>query len=111
MSQQTALEKVKAALTSIGSVTVKHYFGTGIPAPYIIWAEESEDDHFAGDGHEDGATTGTIDLFTQTEYDPLKKQVETALDAAGIAWYLNSTQYEDETGLIHHEWVWSVEDG
>ena len=107
----TCLEKVKAALTSIGGITVKHYFGTGIPAPYIIWAEESEDDHFAGDGHEDGATTGTIDLFTKTEYDPLKKQVETALDAAGIAWYLNSTQYEDETGLIHYEWVWSADDG
>ena len=31
-----------------------------------------------------------------------------ALDAAGIAWYLNSIQYEEDTGLIHYEWVWEV---
>ena len=25
-----------------------------------------------------------------------------------ISFYLNSVQYEDETGFIHFEWVWTI---
>ena len=38
----------------------------------------------------------------------LLAQIPTALDQIGAAWYLNSVQYEEETGLIHYEWVWEV---
>ena len=31
--------------------------------------------------------------------------VEDALDEIGAAWYLNSVQFENDTGLIHIEWV------
>ena len=32
--------------------------------------------------------------------------VEASLDELGASWYLNSVQYESDTGLIHYEWVW-----
>ena len=37
---------------------------------------------------------------------------EAALDAAPCvgAWYRNSVQYEEDTGLTHFEWVWEVYD-
>ena len=56
------------------------------------------------------ALTGTIDYFTKTENDPVVQQIEDALDSDdGISWYLNSVQYEQDTGYIHYEWVWEVD--
>lgn len=34
--------------------------------------------------------------------------IPAALDGIGCAWYKNSTQYEEDTGLIHVEWVFEV---
>jgi hypothetical protein len=52
--------------------------------------------------------TGTIDLFTQNEFDPVVDQIQEGLNELGIGWDLNSTQYEDETNLIHYEWTFRV---
>ena len=36
--------------------------------------------------------------------------VQTVLNTAeGCTWYLNSIQYEDDTRLIHWEWVWTLD--
>ena len=35
-------------------------------------------------------------------------KIQAALTAACILFYLNSVQYEDDTELIHYEWVWEV---
>ena len=58
---------------------------------YFVWQED-----------------GAGDLFTKQEFDPWKEAFEKSLDDYGIAWYLNSVQYEEDTGFIHYEWVWSV---
>ena len=52
--------------------------------------------------------TGTTDLYTKLEFDPWKEAFEASLDEQEIWWYLNSVQYEEETGFIHYEWVWEV---
>ena len=45
----------------------------------------------------------------RTEFDPWAAQFEAALDADGsIAWYLNLTDYDEDSGLWHYEWVWQV---
>jgi hypothetical protein len=76
---------------------------------YFVWQEDKRDDFLADGRHTEKAVTGTTDLFTKTEFDPWVEAFEKALDAAdGILWYQNSVQYEEETGFIHHEWVWTV---
>lgn len=75
---------------------------------YFVWGERGSNDLEAGNGHGERAVLGYTDLFTKREFDPWKEQLEQALDAAGIAWALNSVQYEEETGFTHYEWYWEV---
>ena len=49
-----------------------------------------------------------MDLYTKTEGDPLCEAIPGALEDIGASWYFNSFQYEEETGLLHFEWVWEV---
>ena len=65
---------------------------------YFVWQEE-------------GAITGSTDLFTKQEFDPWKDDFETSLNNNEIAWFLNSVQFEEDTGFYHYEWVWEVLDG
>lgn len=102
-----SLDDVKTALLSCSN-NVHHYSGGGASAPYIVWAEDSRNDHYSENHHGEKAWIGTIDLFSKDEDDPLRDQIEDALDEAGISWKLNSVQYEDDTKLIHTEWVFEV---
>ena len=79
---------------------------------YFVWQEDGADDFVANGIHTEKAVTGTTDLFTKKEFDPWRDDLEAALDAAeGIAWSLNSVQFEEETGYWHYEWEWTVTDG
>lgn len=49
-----------------------------------------------------------VDLFTRQAADPLTQSIPQALEGIGASWYLNSTQYETETGLYHYEWYVEV---
>lgn len=75
---------------------------------YFVWGETGQDDLEASNIHAEKAVTGYTDLYTKQEFDPWKDQLEESFDANGIAWSLNSVQYEEETGFIHYEWYWSV---
>ena len=76
---------------------------------YFVWHEDGANDFEADGKHLERAVTGTTDLFTKQEFDPWRDEFEAALDASPyISWYLNSVQYEEETGFYHYEWVWSV---
>ena len=76
---------------------------------YFVWMEDGSNDFEAGNRHAEKVVEGTTDLYTKVEFDPWAEQFEAALDADGvIAWSLNSTQYEEETGFHHYEWVWQV---
>lgn len=86
-----------------------HYFRPVTSFPALIWAESGEADSFHADNRKACQTIqGTVDLFTKTEFDPLLDDVQTALEGLGVAWYLSSVQYEDETNAIHYEWTWEV---
>lgn len=75
---------------------------------YFVWQEDRANDLESDNKHTESVVTGTTDLFTKQEFDPWKEALERSLDDYGIAWYLNSVQYEEDTGFIHYEWVWSV---
>lgn len=49
---------------------------------------------------------GTIDWFTRDPNSSMPSSIETLLDLLGASWYFNGVQYESDTGLLHHEWVW-----
>ena len=84
-----------------------HYFRPVTSFPAVIWAESGEAESFHADNRKSCQTIqGTVDLYTKTEFDPLLDDVQTALE--GVAWYLSSVQYEDETNAIHYEWTWEV---
>ena len=53
---------------------------------------------------------GTVDLFTYRNDREIMLSVQNVLDTFdGCGWYLNSVQYEDDTRLLHWEWVFSLE--
>lgn len=102
------LNRIRDALLTV-SDRVSRYHAVKRTAPYLVWAEDGQADALWADGvPQEQAATGTVDLFTRTEEDPLFDAVQQALTAAELSWRWNSTQREEDTGLIHHEWVWEL---
>jgi len=76
---------------------------------YIVWAENNEGNSFSADNHKQRQVIeGSIDLFTKNEFDAQVEEIQELLEELGVAWNLESVQYEEETGFIHHEWMWRM---
>lgn len=102
-----SLKSLKTALVALG-VPVYHYSApNNQPPEYIVWAEDDGDDFSADEGHAEYAVTGTVDLYTMDEESALWQRINEVLNAQALAWYYNSTQYDEETELIHREWVFT----
>ena len=103
------LNRVKEALLKVTDATY-HYEAHKAKEPYIVWAEETESGALYGDDQKlEQKLQGTADLFTKTDGDPLIDQVQEQFATAKISYKLNSVQYEEETGMIHYEWIWEVD--
>ena len=76
--------------------------------PYVVWQKDGETVLAAGDRHAERADVVILDLFTRQADDPLIGRIEETFEARGVSWYLESTQYEDETSLYHYEWYAEV---
>lgn len=107
MSGSTWFERIVAAQTAVTDA-VSHGKKLEESERYFVWQEEGSNDLTADNGHGETVMTGTTDLFTKNEFDPWVTQLGESLSSHGIAWYLNSVQYEEETGFFHYEWVWGV---
>ena len=104
------MKRISDALGSVSDKVFHFEAEPGTSAPYIVWAEEIQGDTvWADDRQERASLQGSIDLYTKDAHEPLKGKVERALNTGEISWYLNSVQYEEETGLLHYEWVWEVD--
>ena len=67
-------------------------------------------DDIGDDQKIDRAWEGSVDLFTHGKEMMIVAAVETALESVcSGSWYLNSEQYERDTGLIHREFVFQIE--
>lgn len=110
MTYNQKLLAVRNALTGISESNVYHYFAPGgHPDPYVVWAETGEDNSLEADNRKASyALTGSIDLFTKTEFDPFIDSVFNALNAAEIGFELESVQFEDDTKYIHYSWTFWV---
>lgn len=111
-SLQTNLKKISEALnTTSANGRVYHYTRPKDPGKsWVVWAEDSEAVSFRADNYKhEQQIHGTIDAFTQKEYDPLLDEIQEALNnLQNVAWALLSVQYEDDTKLIHYEWEFNV---
>ena len=77
--------------------------------PYIVWQEIGQGEILSGDDSQDAyAATGTIDIFSRNEKEPLVSSVYRALNDACISFYKKSVQYEQDTRLIHTEYEFDV---
>lgn len=104
------LQELRDLLLTIGP-PVFHYSAAGQTGNYIVWAEDSEGDSVHADNKKtEQVLQGTIDYFTKAEFDPVVKQIQDKLNEAEISWRLNSIQHERDTGYIHYEWVFEVEE-
>ena len=104
--RELTLQPLQEALAAL---TDRAYHYTAAPnskPPYIVWAEDGDNDLSADNVHAERCYTGTVDLYSRADPEPLSEAVPAALEGIGAAWYLNSVQYEEDTGLIHYEWVW-----
>lgn len=108
MSLQNKLEAVGTALAAVVPQTYHYWHPPKINPPFCVWQEDGENGFEADDLKVDQAVSGTVDYFTRTEYDPACDSIQTALNGIEASWYLNSVQFEDETNLIHYEWVFEV---
>lgn len=87
-----------------------HFGWSHAPAgDYGVYAEDGANDLIAGNAHAERVVEGTVDWFTRDDTLAAKATIETALTSAGCAWYLNSIQFEDDTGYIHIEWVFQTQ--
>lgn len=110
MNSQLKIKKIAEALTSIEGLKVYHYYRTQLEAPYCIWSEDMEGNSLQTSNHKvEQAINGTIDYFTQEEFDENIDAIQDALNGVeNCYWSINSIQYEEDTELIHYEWTWSV---
>lgn len=113
MTLQQKLERIGTALVAGVGSNVYHYWRPNMQAPYCVWAEDGEDGSLDADNQkQEQAIGGYVDYYTKTEYDPMLDTVQDVL--LGLAadmpfsWRLDSVQYEDETNMIHYQWLWSV---
>ena len=99
-------QKIIDAHTAVTN-SVSHYAKMK-SSRYFVWQEDGENTLISDNADRTRAITGTTDLFTKKENDPWIEAFEQSMSNYGIAYYLNSVQYEEDTGFIHYEWVWEV---
>lgn len=105
---ESMLEHLKKALSALTEYCYHYVADPNSTPPYITWMEDGGNDLSADDLHAERCYTGSAHLFTKVEEDPLFSAIQAALEGIGASWYLNSVQYEEDTGLIHYEWYWEV---
>ena len=110
MMLQSKLKTIANALTSIEGLRVYHYFRPQLEAPFCVWSEDGEGNSLQTSNHKaEQVITGTIDYYTQEEFDENIERIQTVLNQIeNFGWSINSVQYEDDTELIHYEWTWSI---
>lgn len=103
----TLMDELKAALVETG-YKFAHFAWSAAPVgDYGTYGEDSGNDLVADGMHVESGIDGYINYFTRDDTGEPKQVIEAALNGLRIPWYLNSVQYENDTGYIHYEWSFS----
>ena len=105
MKSQDKLRKFSEVIAGIVS-NAYHYERANKDFPCAVWQEDGMDLMKANDRCAEISVYGSIDYFTKEEFDPAIDNLFDGLTSEGICWSVESTQYEEETGLIHYEVSW-----
>lgn len=110
MTSLNKITKIRDALTGIEGLTVYHYWRYVDNPPCVIWQEDTESSALQTDLHKgEQAIGGTVDYFTQTEYDPMADAIQDALNQIeSCKWNFDDVQFEEETHFIHYTWRWRI---
>lgn len=99
------MDEILTELKKLGSFAAWGW-STSPASEYGTVAIDGQNALRAGDATAEKVLEGTIDWFTRSSASTMPGEVESLLNRLGASWYLNSVQYEDDTGLLHYEWVW-----
>ena len=103
------LRAIGKAFSDVCPATSHYFRPDRSKAPFLVWAEDGEQASLQGGNLKRmQSIVGAANYYTKTEYDPAVDQLQLAMNAQGMAWELNSVQYEEDTGLIHWSWDWKV---
>lgn len=103
-----SLNEFKDALSQACPKLWRYIAPPNASVPYAVWAEDQRLDFLGDDHHAEHGWQGTLDYFTKVENDSQVNTIEMTLDSLPIGWTLNSVQFEEESKVIHYEWVWSL---
>ena len=103
------LDTLKDALNATG-YSFAHFGWSHAPTgDYGVYAEDGANDLEANDKHAEKAIEGTVDYFTRNDSGAPQIVIEAAFETVpGLSWYLNSVQFEQNTGYIHYEWIFQL---
>ena len=95
----TALDNIKPGM-------VFHGFRPANLAGSVVWAEDGQDNIFSADNTlQEFTIHGNIDYFTKKEYNETVDEINGfLLNYKDCTASYTSVDYEDESGLIHHNW-------
>lgn len=102
------MDELKTALTGTGYKFAHYGWSRAPTGDYGVYSEDGANDLIAGNVHAEKVLQGTVDYFTRDDSGEPKQVIEAALDSVPVAYYLNSIQFESDTGFIHYEWVFEV---
>lgn len=102
-------ETVLAALQATNIPFAAYGWDNAPSGTYGVVSLEGQEDSVAGDNRiHHQAIRGSIDLFVEGVATTAPAAVQDAINGL-VAWRLNSIQYEDDTRLIHYEWIFEQE--
>lgn len=103
------MSKVATALAGT-QLKFAHFGWQAAPAgDYGVYSEEGGNEFHAEGGYVyEQAERGSVDYFTRDDTGAAKATIETALNTVPGTWYLNTIQYEEDTGYIHYEWIYEA---
>ena len=103
-----AMADLVTALAGTGYQFAHHAWSKAPSGDYGTYSENSGEDLRADEKHVERGTEGYINYFTRDDSDTPRTTIETAMNSLNIPWYLNTVQYENDTGYIHYEWWFGV---
>ena len=85
----------------------------GIVYKLVLGKEDGEAESLSADLRKaEQGIYGTVDFYTKTEYDLVFDQIQKVLnDLEDYSFRYDSTDREEDTGLIHHTWEWRLRYG
>lgn len=103
------LNKLKTALDTTGIPFAEAGWQNVPKGDYGVYTLDGSPGSIRADNRANAmALEGTIDLFTKTGGQEKLLLVTNAINTIdGLSWYLNSIQYEQDTRMMHTEWVFS----